>query len=285
MNPSIDAATAFALVSSPAFPVLSWHEKDIVVGRRDLFPAVPDGEISFPVEICQDELVPMTHPSEDPDDLVREIGFHVRFSGRLSLCAFFSPSNKLVRVELEFQGLLHKRDSNPTCRAASNIFVDHLVLSKGTGLFLIETKAHGGRVNVVNGELRVNQRPPEKDFVAQAVRNTAWLREQLEAKLSTKIWIEPILVFANAYVERCQPIRNVQIVPKIYLLRTIRKRSRSHGASKLWENKEILSEIFPSIWFPPKTDFDPQQSAEPPVRQDRNNGVSLPQEHQDCSRH
>jgi hypothetical protein len=90
MNPSIDAATAFALVSSPAFPVLSWHKKDIVVGRRDLFPAVADGEISFPVEICQDELVPVTHPSEDPDDLVREIGFHVRvlrpsFSMRLLL--------------------------------------------------------------------------------------------------------------------------------------------------------------------------------------------------------
>lgn len=179
--------------------------------------------------------------------------------------------------------LLHKRDSNPACRAAGRIFgltrsavtdygnyqsmnppqnmegeeligsileelgadflvfhdlsspygnIDHLVLSKRTGLFLIETKAHGGRVNVVNGELQVNQRPPEKDFIAQAVRNTAWLSEQLEVKLSTKIWIEPILVFANAYVERCEPIRNVQIVPKIYLLRTIRRArnfSRSSG--------------------------------------------------------
>jgi hypothetical protein len=79
--------------------------------------------------------------------------------------------------------------------------IDHLVVSKQAGVFLIETKAHGGRVSVLNGELRVNQRQPEKDFIGQVVRNTAWLSEQVEAKLSTKIWIEPILVFANAYVE------------------------------------------------------------------------------------
>jgi hypothetical protein len=68
--------------------------------------------------------------------------------------------------------------------------IDHLVVSKETGLFLIETKAHGGRVSVVNGGLRINQRAPEKDLIAQVVRNTIWLSEQLEAKLSTKIWIK-----------------------------------------------------------------------------------------------
>src|SRR5260221_14180311 len=54
--------------------------------------------------------------------------------------------------------------------------IDHLVLSKEKGLFLIETKAHGGRVTVVDGELRVNQCPPEKDFIGQVMRNTTWLR-------------------------------------------------------------------------------------------------------------
>jgi hypothetical protein len=124
--------------------------------------------------------------------------------------------------------------------------IDHLVVSKQAGVFLIETKAHGGRVSVLNGELRVYQHQPEKDFIGQVVQNTTWLSEQLEVKLSTKIWIEPILVFANAYVERSEPIRNVQIVSKIYLLRTIRKRLPSRDASKLWANKEILNEIFPT---------------------------------------
>jgi hypothetical protein len=144
--------------------------------------------------------------------------------------------------------------------------IDHLVASKETGLFLIETKAHGGRVSVVNGGLRINQRPPEKDFVAQVVRNTVWLSEQLEARLSTKIWIEPILVFVNAYVENSEPIRNVQVVPKIHLLKTIRRSSRSRGALKLWDNKEVLAEIFPTVWFTPKPDLNPSPSSLPPSR-------------------
>jgi Holliday junction resolvase-like predicted endonuclease len=57
--------------------------------------------------------------------------------------------------------------------------IDHLVVSKET-VFLIETKAYGGRVNVVNGQIQVNQRAPEKDFIAQVVRNTAWLSAQAD---------------------------------------------------------------------------------------------------------
>ena len=137
--------------------------------------------------------------------------------------------------------------------------IDHLVLSR-EAVFLIETKAHGGRVSVANGEIRVNNQPPEKDFVAQVVRNTAWLSEQLEGKLSAKIWIRPILVFTNAFVENPGLIRNIQVIPKIYLLNKISRCSRSGGALKLWENKEVLAEIFPTVWFPPKADLMPSPS-------------------------
>jgi Nuclease-related domain len=142
--------------------------------------------------------------------------------------------------------------------------IDHLVISKETGVFLIETKAHGGRVSVLIGEIRVNQRPPEKDFIAQVARNTAWLRAQLEAKLSTKVWIQPILVFTNARVEKPWLIRNIQVIPKAFLLNTISRSSRSGGALKLWENKEVLAEIFPTVWFPPKADLIPSPSTLPP---------------------
>jgi Holliday junction resolvase-like predicted endonuclease len=137
--------------------------------------------------------------------------------------------------------------------------IDHLVVSKQT-VFLVETKAHGGRVNVVNGQIQVNQRPPEKDFIAQVVRNTAWLSAQLEEKLGTKIWIKPILVFTNAYVENPCLIRNIHVIPKAFLLNTILKSSRSDGAWKLWENNEVLAEIFPTICFPPKADLNPPPS-------------------------
>src|SRR5260221_4491806 len=141
--------------------------------------------------------------------------------------------------------------------------IDHLVLSKET-VFLIETRAHGGRVSVVNGEIRVNQRPPEKDFIAQVLRNTLWLSSQLEAKLSTKIWIKPILVFTNAYAVNSELISNVQVIPKIYLVNTILRSSRSGGAWKLWESKEVLAEIFPSVSFPPNGGSNPSPPNIPP---------------------
>jgi hypothetical protein len=141
--------------------------------------------------------------------------------------------------------------------------IDHLVVSKETGVFVIETKAHGGRVSIANGGLRINERLPEKDFIAQVARNTAWLKEQLEAKLSTKLWIEAILVFANAYVENPGPIRNVQVVPKNFLLKAIRRASRSRGPLTLWQHKEVLSEIFSTVWFPPKIDLNPSPPALP----------------------
>jgi Holliday junction resolvase-like predicted endonuclease len=142
--------------------------------------------------------------------------------------------------------------------------IDHLVVSRQT-VFLIETKAHGGQVSLGDGQIQVNQRPPEKDFIAQILRNTAWLSEQLEEKLGTKVWIKPILVFANAFIENPGLIRNIQVIPKAFLLNTILRSSRSGGAWKLWQNKEVLAEIFPTISFPPETDLDPSPPPLPPM--------------------
>jgi hypothetical protein len=57
--------------------------------------------------------------------------------------------------------------------------IDHIVIGKQAGIFLLETKAHGGRVSVSNDRLLVNGHDPEKDFVAQALNNTYWLREKI----------------------------------------------------------------------------------------------------------
>jgi hypothetical protein len=42
--------------------------------------------------------------------------------------------------------------------------IDHVVISKRGGVFLVETKAHGGRVSVSGGQLLVNGHEPEKDL-------------------------------------------------------------------------------------------------------------------------
>jgi hypothetical protein len=133
-----------------------------------------------------------------------------------------------------------------------------------TNRFLNRDEGHGGQVSLGDGQIQVNQRPPEKDFIAQILRNTAWLSEQLEEELGTKVWIKPILVFANAFIENPGLIRNIQVIPKAYLLNTILRSSRSGGAWKLWKRKEVLAEIFPTIWFPLDADLDPSPPPLPP---------------------
>jgi hypothetical protein len=44
--------------------------------------------------------------------------------------------------------------------------IDHIVIAKNAGIFLLETKAHGGKVEVNGETLLVNGKLPEKDFIA-----------------------------------------------------------------------------------------------------------------------
>jgi hypothetical protein len=96
--------------------------------------------------------------------------------------------------------------------------IDHIVIGKHAGIFLIETKAHGGKVTIESGQVLVNSRVPEKDFIAQALRNTYWLRDILRQELATHAWIMPVLVFTNAFVPKLEPVKGVQILNKRYLL-------------------------------------------------------------------
>ena len=71
-------------------------------------------------------------------------------------------------------------------------------------------------------------------------------------------------------------IRNVEVIPKAFLLDTILGSSRSAGAWKLWKNKEILAEIFPTIYFPPKADLNPRPPALPPSAENLGSSLELP---------
>jgi hypothetical protein len=96
--------------------------------------------------------------------------------------------------------------------------IDHVILSKAHGVFLIETKAHGGRVAVVDGKIQVNGRAPEKDFIAQTIRNTYWLAGQLQEITGTNAWVNSFIVFTNAFVDKSRPVKGVTTINKKYLL-------------------------------------------------------------------
>jgi hypothetical protein len=121
--------------------------------------------------------------------------------------------------------------------------IDHLVLSKNNGLFLIETKAHGGRVEIVDDKLLVNGKSPEKDFIAQTLRNTYWLREKIQEELGIKAWVQPVIVFTNAFVKFGKPVKGIHITNKKYLVGFIQRERKANSSNNLlWDQREVIKE-------------------------------------------
>lgn len=121
--------------------------------------------------------------------------------------------------------------------------IDHIVIAKHGSLFLLETKAHGGRISVVNGRVLVNGHEPEKDFIAQTLNNTFWLRDRVRETTGLKTWVSSVLVFANAFVEPAEPIKNVRIVNRKYLAHVLQQPDRRQQTAALWENRKKIESI------------------------------------------
>ena len=118
--------------------------------------------------------------------------------------------------------------------------IDHVVISEMGGVFLVETKSHGGRVTAKDGRLLLNGHVPEKDFIAQTLQNTYWLREKVKAVTGVEAWINPILVFTNAFVDRMEPIKGIRVVNKRYFVQLIRFAKPSGVAVDIWRHSKAL---------------------------------------------
>lgn len=80
--------------------------------------------------------------------------------------------------------------------------IDHVVFDRvNNRIFLLETKSHKGKIKFDGWKLIREGRPLEKDFIKQVSENTKWLKETLEKETSTKVYLTPVIVFTNAYVE------------------------------------------------------------------------------------
>lgn len=119
--------------------------------------------------------------------------------------------------------------------------IDHVVFSRMGGIFLLETKSHRGKIITTESEILLNGHAPEKDFVAQALKNSYWLREEAERVLQLKPWITPVVVFTNAFVQGRQPVKGVRVINKRYLLELLQKPVKTNEInSKVWEQREML---------------------------------------------
>jgi hypothetical protein len=119
--------------------------------------------------------------------------------------------------------------------------IDHILIGKNCGIFLLETKAHGGNVEVDGETLLVNGKLPEKNFVAQALQNSYWLRDKISKIIGVKPWITPVIVFANAFVRPTEPIKGVYVVNKKYLLSLIRRTNSPNSIlTQVWEARKNI---------------------------------------------
>lgn len=102
--------------------------------------------------------------------------------------------------------------------------VDHIVVAP-SGIYTIETKSHHGRVTVNQDELLLNNKPLPKDFLSQAMAEALAVKEYLQ-KISlgkADYFVQPLLVFTNAFVEVRGKVRGVKVVPAKWLLSELQK--------------------------------------------------------------
>ena len=91
----------------------------------------------------------------------------------------------------------------------------------------------------------VGGKPPEKDFIAQALKNTYWLRDEIEKVLGSKVWITPVVVFTNAFVPAGKPIKGVWVVNKKYLPSLFQRQARSgSNLAAVWAARDQIARKF-----------------------------------------
>jgi hypothetical protein len=157
-------------------------------------------------------------------------------------------ANRGAKAEEEIGGLLSELDEEQflVLHDINSTYgnIDHLVLCQ-RGIFLIETKSHHGKVSLGDGKLLINGHEPEKDFIAQTLKNSYWLKELIKTKIGLDVWINPLLVFTNAFVPFGKPIKGVQITNKKFLLNILQSNGRVTASNqKLWEVRDKLGGLF-----------------------------------------
>jgi hypothetical protein len=117
--------------------------------------------------------------------------------------------------------------------------IDHVILRKDGAVFVIETKSAAGNVSERNGQLLINGKAPEKDFIRQTLRNVVWVRDVVAAELGVIPWVDGALVFTRAYVSiRCDieqiRVMNVRFLEE-WMARAPRKNEIARRAGPNWE--------------------------------------------------
>jgi len=118
--------------------------------------------------------------------------------------------------------------------------IDHLLFTESGKAFLIETKAHGGKVTLKKQTLLVNGKAPEKNFINQAVSNLLWLKGELDRITGEDTWVNTIIVFTNAHVPKLYVVRNIAVTNSRFLTKNLSLIDRNPTTVNLWPHVEQI---------------------------------------------
>jgi len=94
--------------------------------------------------------------------------------------------------------------------------IDHVAVG-ASGIYLIETKSHGGKVTADGDKLLLNGNPPDKDFINQTWSQTYQLKSYLKEQTGKEYQVKPVLCFSKAFVQLRQAVKGVAVVNAKFL--------------------------------------------------------------------
>ncbi len=79
--------------------------------------------------------------------------------------------------------------------------IDNIIIGP-TGIFTIEVKAHRGIISFRNGQLFINNRLPEKDYIKQTWAEKNWLSTNLQQQFNKLYNVTSVLEFVNGNIDK-----------------------------------------------------------------------------------
>lgn len=94
--------------------------------------------------------------------------------------------------------------------------IDHVVIGT-SGIFLVETKSHGGKITAEGNKLLLNGNPTDKDFINQTWSQSYQLKSFLKEHTGKEYQVKPVLCFSKAFVQLRQAVKGVAVVNAKFL--------------------------------------------------------------------
>jgi len=121
--------------------------------------------------------------------------------------------------------------------------IQHVVLSRNSGIFLIETKPLRRNLDLDDTSAEREVRPAEPHVVDQCTIKTYWVRDRITEIVGEKPWITPLLVLPNAFVPQDLKIGSVRIVNAASLLPTLSENGgRRRKSTHIWDARTLIAD-------------------------------------------